>query len=179
VQLRQDDAAGSLYNLVGFQTNLAWAEQETVLRLIPGLERAEFVRLGQMHRNTYLNSPRLVRQSLQWHDRDDLLVAGQLTGTEGYVGSTASGLIAGINAAHLALGRPVFIPPRNSLVGALLHYITHADPDTFQPMKANFGLLEPLDPPVNHRRDRHAGFGQRALDELAEALVGSAVTIPP
>ncbi|MGQ9489760.1 MAG: methylenetetrahydrofolate--tRNA-(uracil(54)-C(5))-methyltransferase (FADH(2)-oxidizing) TrmFO [Anaerolineae bacterium] len=169
VQLRQDNAAGTLYNLVGFQTNIKWSDQERVLRMIPGLEEAEFVRFGQMHRNTFINSPRLLRPTLQWHDRPDLFFAGQITGTEGYVGSTAGGLLAGLNAARAACGLPPVCLPPTTMIGALFHYITHADPDTFQPMKANFGLLPPLDPPVHDKRQRNAAYAARALADLVAA----------
>ena len=166
VQLRQDNVAGTLYNLVGFQTSLRWGDQERVLRMIPGLEHAEFVRFGQMHRNTYISSPTLLRPTLQWHDRDDLFFAGQITGTEGYVGSTMSGLLAGVNAARLALGQaPLTLPP-TTMAGALLAYITRADPKTFQPMKANFGLMPELELPVKDKRMRHAAFAARALSDL-------------
>ena len=120
VQLRQDNLAGTLYNLVGFQTNLKWPEQKRILRLIPGLEEAEFVRLGQMHRNTFINSPTLLRPTLQWHDRDDLFCAGQLTGTEGYVGSTAGGMLAGVNLARLLSGLPPQSMPPETMMGAHL-----------------------------------------------------------
>ncbi len=170
VQLRQDNVAGTLYNLVGFQTNLKWSEQERVLRMIPGLAHAEFVRFGQMHRNTFINSPALLRPTLQWHDRDDLFFAGQITGTEGYVGSTASGLLAGLNAARVAAGRPPLVLPVTTMVGALIHYITHAEPGTFQPMKANFGLLPELATPIRDKRLRHAALAARALTDLAVAL---------
>ena len=127
VQLRQDNVAGTLYNLVGFQTNIKWSDQERVLRMIPGLAQAEFVRFGQMHRNTFIDSPRLLRPTLQWHDRDALFFAGQITGTEGYVGSTAGGLMAGLNAVRVIDGQqPVILPP-TTMMGALFHYITHAD----------------------------------------------------
>jgi len=170
VQLRQDNAAGTLYNLVGFQTNIKWGDQEQVLRMIPGLEEAEFVRFGQMHRNTFINSPRLLRPTLQWHDRLDLFFAGQITGTEGYGGSTAGGLLAGLNAARVARGLPPLHLPPTTMMGALFHYITHADPDAFQPMKANFGLLPPLDPPVRDKRQRNAAYAARALADLAAAM---------
>jgi len=166
VQLRQDDTAGSLYNLVGFQTSLRWGEQERVLRMIPGLERAEFVRFGQMHRNTYIDSPALLRPTLQWHDRNDLFFAGQLTGTEGYVGSTASGLIAGLNAARLVHSLPPVVPPPTSMIGALLHYITQQKQGVFEPMKANFGLLPELGQPIRDKRRRYAVFAERAQSEL-------------
>ena len=171
VQLRQDNAAGTLYNLVGFQTNIRWVDQERVLRMIPGLGAAEFVRLGQMHRNTFLNSPELLRPTLQWHDRPDLLFAGQITGFEGYVGSIGSGLLAGLNAWAIQAGRPPIELPRTTMLGALAYYITHADPADFQPMKANFGLLPDLDPPVRDKRRRYAAYAARALAELETAKI--------
>jgi len=161
VQLRQDNLAGTLYNLVGFQTNLRWGEQERVFRLIPGLERAEFVRLGQMHRNTFLNSPTILQPTLQSRRRADLFFAGQLTGVEGYVGSIATGLLAGLNAARLLMGDyPVILPPK-TMLGALVHYVTHAKTKSFQPMKANFGLL----PPPEHRlkkQERYQFYAERS-----------------
>jgi methylenetetrahydrofolate--tRNA-(uracil-5-)-methyltransferase len=173
VQLRQDNQAGTLYNLVGFQTNLKWGEQERVFRLIPGLERAEFVRFGQMHRNTFINSPRLLLPTMQLRQRDSLLFAGQITGTEGYIGSVASGLVAGLNAARLVVGKLPISFPLTTIVGALCSYICKADPGNFQPMKANFGLLPPLDPPVRKKRERYAAYARRALADL-EQFVGSA-----
>jgi methylenetetrahydrofolate--tRNA-(uracil-5-)-methyltransferase len=170
VQLRQDNAAGSLYNLVGFQTNIVWTDQERVLRTIPGLEGAEIVRFGQMHRNTFINSPVLLRPTLQWRDRDDLFFAGQITGTEGYVGSTAGGLLAGINAARMVKGLPALVLPPTAMMGALFQYITHASPDGFQPMKANFGLLPELDSPMRNKRKRHAAYVARALTDLEGAM---------
>ena len=170
VQLRQDNQAASLYNLVGFQTNLKWPEQERVFRLIPGLKRAEFIRFGQMHRNTFVNSPTLLRPTMQARQREDLLFAGQLTGTEGYVGSTASGFVAGVNAARLVRGRsPVEFPP-TTMIGALCSYICNADPGNFQPMKANFGLVPALDPPVRKKRERYASYARRALADLGDAI---------
>ncbi len=166
VQLRQDNVAGTLYNIVGFQTNLKWSEQERILRMIPGLAHAEFVRFGQMHRNTFICSPALLRPTLQWRGRDDLFFAGQITGTEGYVGSTGSGLVAGLNAARVVVGRPPLAFPPTTMLGALLHYITHAEPSSFQPMKANFGLLPELDPPIRDKRLRHAALARRALADL-------------
>ena len=181
VQLRQDNVAGTLYNLVGFQTNIKWGDQERVLRMIPGLERAEFVRFGQMHRNTFINSPALLRPTLQWRDRDDLFFAGQITGTEGYVGSTAGGLLAGINAARVTQGMsPLTLPP-TTMMGALFHYITRAASTdgssrlatAFQPMKANFGLLPDLDTPVRDKRKRHEAQVARAVADLEAALVAA------
>ncbi len=144
VQLRQDDLAGSLYNMVGFQTNLRWSEQERVFRMIPGMERAEFVRFGQMHRNTFINAPQLLHPTLQWRGRGSLFFAGQITGTEGYVGSTASGLVAGINAARVVSGEDAVVFPADTMIGALLRYVSTPSEQAFQPMKANFGLLPPL-----------------------------------
>ncbi len=178
VQLRQDNRAGTLYNLVGFQTNLRWSEQERVLRLIPGLEQAEFVRFGQMHRNTFLNSPALLRPTMQFRKRDDLFFAGQITGTEGYIGSVASGCVAGLNAARLVKGQPLLIFPPTTMIGALCGYISSAAPneavgrDPFQPMKANFGLLPPLEPPVRNKRARYAAYAHRALADLERFMAG-------
>ncbi len=170
VQLRQDNIAGTLFNLVGFQTNLKWGEQERVFRMIPGLANGEFVRFGQMHRNTFLNAPRLLDASLQFRGRPDLLFAGQITGVEGYMNNAATGLLAGANAAHLLQGQPLWILPNETMLGALCHYISHADPDNFQPMKANFGLLPPPDPPIRGKRQRYAHYAARALDALAAFL---------
>lgn len=166
VQLRQDNAAATLYNLVGFQTNLRWGAQEAVLRLIPGLAHAEFVRLGQMHRNTFVNSPVLLAPTLALRRRDDLFIAGQLTGIEGYAGNAASGLLAGVNAARVLTGRPAVAPPPTTMLGALCHYITAADPAHFQPMKSNFGLLPPLADPPRGKPDRHRAYADRALVDL-------------
>jgi methylenetetrahydrofolate--tRNA-(uracil-5-)-methyltransferase len=138
--------------------------------MIPGLANAEFVRFGQMHRNTFINSPKLLRPTLQWRERTDLLFAGQLTGTEGYVGSVASGLIAGLNASALLTGHALLELPASTMIGALLHYITNADPASFQPMKANFGLLPELDPFVRDKRRRYAAYAPRALADLETAI---------
>jgi methylenetetrahydrofolate--tRNA-(uracil-5-)-methyltransferase len=170
VQLRQDNVAGTLYNMVGFQTNLRWGAQGDVLRMIPGLQEAEFVRLGQMHRNTFINSPALLRQTLQFATRDDLFFAGQITGTEGYVGSTMGGLLAGINLARLLQGETLLSPPRASMMGALLYYITHAEPDDFQPMKANMGILPELADPVRNKRARYAAYADRAQTNMKDYL---------
>ncbi len=166
VQLRQDNLAGTLYNLVGFQTNIRWPEQKRIFRMIPGLEEAEFVRLGQMHRNTFINAPVLLRPTLQWHDREDLFFAGQIIGTEGYVGSTAGGMLAGINLARWVKGQAPLIMPRETMMGALFWYVTHAEPKDFQPMKANFGLLPPLQPRVRRKRERYRRYAERALAAL-------------
>jgi methylenetetrahydrofolate--tRNA-(uracil-5-)-methyltransferase len=171
VQLRQDNHAATLFNLVGFQTNLKWSEQERVFRLIPGLERAEFVRFGQMHRNTFINSPSQLRSTMQFRNKDGLFFAGQITGTEGYVGSAASGFVAGLNAARLLAGQRLVSFPSTTMIGALCQYICNTHAGDFQPMKANFGLLPPLDPPVRHKRERYAALAHRALDDL-EQFVG-------
>ncbi len=166
VQLRQDNSAGTLYNLVGFQTHLKWGEQKRVIRMIPGLERAEIVRYGVMHRNTFINSPKLLRPTYQLIRRENLFFAGQITGVEGYVESAASGLIAGINAARLAMGRdPVVFPPETAM-GSLARYITTADPKHFQPMNANFGLFPPLPERIRSREERNLQFAERALNRL-------------
>jgi methylenetetrahydrofolate--tRNA-(uracil-5-)-methyltransferase len=172
VQLRQDNVAGTLYNMVGFQTNIKWGAQEEVLRLIPGLQQAEFVRLGQMHRNTFINSPTLLHPTLQFRERDDLFFAGQITGTEGYVGSTMGGLIAGVNMVRLLRGEPLLFLPPTTMIGALLHYITHAEPKHFQPMKANMGLLPELAQPVRDKAKKNAALAGRARADLEGYLSG-------
>ncbi len=174
VQLRQDNVAGTLYNMVGFQTNMKWGAQEQVLRLIPGLEHAEFERLGQMHRNTFINSPTLLHPTLQFKARADLFFAGQITGTEGYVGSTMGGLVAGVNIMRLLAGEALLKLPRTTMMGALLHYITHAESATFQPMKAAMGLLPELDDPARNKRVRYASYAERAQVDLDETLAAAA-----
>jgi methylenetetrahydrofolate--tRNA-(uracil-5-)-methyltransferase len=171
VQLRQDNLAGSLYNLVGFQTNLKFPEQKRVLRLIPGLENAEFLRYGQMHRNTFIASPKLLRPTLQHIQRDDLLFAGQITGVEGYMGNMATGLLAGWNAARLYCNEELITLPQTTMLGALCHYVTHADLKDFQPMKANFGILPPLEFASNiGKRERGSAYAERALADLQLVL---------
>ncbi|HHS97059.1 MAG TPA: FADH(2)-oxidizing methylenetetrahydrofolate--tRNA-(uracil(54)-C(5))-methyltransferase TrmFO [Chloroflexi bacterium] len=170
VQLRRDNLAGTLYNMVGFQTNLRYGEQERVFRMIPGLERAEFVRYGQMHRNTFLNAPLLLEPTMAFRGRPGLFFAGQITGVEGYVGSVGSGWVAGVNAARFVLGEEPLVLPRTTMLGALCYYVSHADPRTFQPMKANFGLLPPLSPPVRDKRRRYRAYVERALADLEAAL---------
>lgn len=171
LQLRQDNLADTLYNMVGFQTNLTFPEQRRAFRMIPGLENATFERYGQMHRNTFIFSPRLLRPTLQFHDRDDLFFAGQITGAEGYVGNIATGLLAGWNAACLLNGaEPLTLPP-TTMLGALTHYITHADEADFQPMKANFGLMPPLQDGLRrNKRQRAAAYAERALGDLSAFL---------
>lgn len=168
VQLRQDNLAGSLYNLVGFQTNLRYPEQKRVLQLIPGLENAEFLRYGQMHRNTFIASPKLLRPTLQHIKRDDLFFAGQITGVEGYMGNIATGLLAGINAARLHQQEEPLTLPQTTMLGALCHYITHSDLKDFQPMKANFGILPPLENTAKTgKRERGKLHAERALADLS------------
>lgn len=177
VQLRQDNQAATLYNLVGFQTNLKWGEQERVFRLIPGLEQAEFVRFGQMHRNTFINSPKLLRPTMQFRERDDLLFAGQITGTEGYIGSVASGFVAGLNVTRLVAGLAPVAFPQTTMIGALCSYICSSTPDNFQPMKANFGLFPALDPPVRKKRERYKAYSRRALGELERFVTEAGVKV--
>jgi len=176
VQLRRDNLAGSLYNLVGFQTNLKWGQQEQALRMIPGLASAEFVRMGQMHRNTFINSPTLLGPTLQFHGRPDLLFAGQITGVEGYMGNVATGALAGINLARVVHGEdPLTLPP-TTMLGALCHYITHAEPKHFQPMKSNFGILPELDDPPRDKRLRGLTYVERGQRDLTELLIASGLT---
>ena len=174
VQLRQDNLAGSLYNLVGFQTNLKFPEQKRVLRLIPGLENADFLRYGQMHRNTFIASPKLLRPTLQHVQRDELFFAGQITGVEGYMGNIATGLLAGWNAARLYHNEEPITLPQTTMLGALCHYVTHADLKDFQPMKANFGILPSLEFSSEiGKRERGKAYAERALSDLQLALSGT------
>ncbi len=166
VQLRRDNLAGSLYNIVGFQTNIRWGDQERILRLIPGLEQAEFVRMGQMHRNTFINSPTLLSPTMQFRTRPDLCFGGQITGVEGYVGNIATGLIAAINLSGYLRGSSPFVLPQDTMLGALCHYVTHAEPKHFQPMKANFGILPDLPEPIRNKRDRYIAYSQRAIESF-------------
>jgi methylenetetrahydrofolate--tRNA-(uracil-5-)-methyltransferase len=174
LQLRQDNLAGSLYNLVGFQTNLKFAEQRRVFRMIPGLQNAEFERYGQMHRNTFIFSPAHLNPTLQFRGREDLFFAGQITGVEGYVGNIATGLLAGWNAARVLCGQSPVTLPDNTMLGSLCRYITQADAADFQPMKANFGILPPLDEDKRpkKKRQRAAAYAQRALADL-DAFLGA------
>jgi len=170
VQLRQDNLAGTLYNLVGFQTNLRWSEQQRVFRLIPGLEHAAFVRYGQMHRNTFLNAPMLLEATMQCRKQRNLFFGGQITGTEGYSGSTASGLVAGLNAARLAKGQPLLALPPTTMIGALCHYVSSAASSPFQPMKPIFGLLPRLTRAPRSERRRAQAYAERALRDLEAIL---------
>ena len=166
VQLRQDNAAGTLYNLVGFQTHLKWGEQKRVFSLIPGLEHAEFVRFGVMHKNTYLNSPRLLDDRFNLRADPRFFFAGQMTGVEGYVESAASGLMAGIHAARAALGLPTVHFPPETAHGALAHYISNPAVEKFQPMNVNFGLLPPLSVRIRGKKEKNAAIAARALKFL-------------
>jgi len=185
VQLRQDNLAGDHFSLVGFQTQMKWGEQARVLRLIPGLEHAEFVRFGMVHRNTYINGPTVLRETWQVKGRDDLFFAGQISGVEGYVESAASGLLAGRNAAARVLGRELSVPPRTTAIGALAYYVSHANPAHYQPTNITFGIIAPLAPDAKPARrslaeaqrrrgapraskkaDRNVALAERALADL-------------
>ncbi|MGI6486713.1 MAG: methylenetetrahydrofolate--tRNA-(uracil(54)-C(5))-methyltransferase (FADH(2)-oxidizing) TrmFO [Syntrophothermaceae bacterium] len=166
LQLRQEDQNGTLYSLVGFQTRLRWREQERVFRLIPGLENADFVRYGVMHRNTYINSPRLLEATLQFKVSPNLFFGGQITGCEGYMESAATGILAGINAARMVRGEPLLALPDTTLMGALTLHISSAPGGNFQPMNANFGLLPPLEKKIKIKKARYQAYSQRSLTEL-------------
>ncbi|WP_064526678.1 methylenetetrahydrofolate--tRNA-(uracil(54)-C(5))-methyltransferase (FADH(2)-oxidizing) TrmFO, partial [Streptococcus salivarius] len=167
VQLRQDNAAGSLYNIVGFQTHLKWGEQKRVFQMIPGLENAEFVRYGVMHRNSYMDSPNLLKQTFQSKSNPNLFFAGQMTGVEGYVESAASGLVAGINAARLFKGEDEVIFPHTTAIGSLPYYVTHAESKHFQPMNVNFGIIKELEGPrIRDKKERYEKIAERALKDL-------------
>jgi methylenetetrahydrofolate--tRNA-(uracil-5-)-methyltransferase len=168
VQLRLEDRMRSAYNMVGFQTRLKYPEQRRIFRTIPGLEQAEFLRLGSVHRNTFLNAPRLLKPTLQTRKRAEVFFAGQITGVEGYAESAATGLLAGLNAVALWCGRPLHVPPPTTAHGALVHYIASANAATFQPMNINFGLLPPLDMPRGPKKARRAAMIARALADLAQ-----------
>ncbi|QOV22117.1 FADH(2)-oxidizing methylenetetrahydrofolate--tRNA-(uracil(54)-C(5))-methyltransferase TrmFO [Anabaenopsis elenkinii] len=167
VQLRQEDKAGQLWNMVGFQTNLRWGEQKRVFRLIPGLENAEFVRLGVMHRNTFINAPQLIHSTLQFKQRPTLFAAGQLIGTEGYTAAAADGWLAGTNAARLALGQELLAAPPTTMMGALLEFISSASPKHFQPIPPNFGILPDLGIKIKSKPERYGRYRDRSLADLA------------
>ncbi len=167
VQLRQEDRGGRMWNLVGFQTRLRIPEQQRVFRLIPGLENAEFLRYGSIHRNTYLNAPGALTPHLSLRDDPMVLFAGQLTGVEGYTESTATGLLAAINLSRMLVGDEPIIPPANTMLGALYRYMREAEPKHFQPMNANFGLLDELDTPVRDKQVKRERYAERALRELS------------
>ena len=166
VQLRQEDRAGQMWNLVGFQTRLKVPEQQRVFRMIPGLGAAEFLRFGSIHRNAYINAPRALTAHLSAKDDPHLLFAGQLTGVEGYTESAATGILAGINLGRLLAGDEALIPPPTTMLGALYRYVHTADPEHFQPMNANFGLLEPLERPVKDKQKKKELLVERALKDM-------------
>lgn len=166
VQLRQDNAEASLYNIVGFQTHLTWGEQKRIIQMIPGLENAEIVRYGVMHRNTYINSPVSLEEGYRFKGREDLFFAGQMTGVEGYIESAASGMLAGINLAHVLRGEEICRPGTGTMIGAMAHYVTHADPNHFQPMNANFGIMH-LEGKVK-KKDRKAAYAPQSLSLIGK-----------
>ncbi|MDD3852897.1 MAG: methylenetetrahydrofolate--tRNA-(uracil(54)-C(5))-methyltransferase (FADH(2)-oxidizing) TrmFO [Syntrophomonadaceae bacterium] len=168
LQLRQEDKEGRIYGLVGFQTRLRWGEQDRVFRLIPGLENAEFVRYGVMHRNSYINSPRLLNSTLQLKDNPKIFFAGQITGVEGYMESAAAGIIAGINAVRFLNGQSLLTPEPVTMLGALLTFISSAREDIFQPINANFGLLPPLEKNERNKKLRYEKYSERALNSMIE-----------
>lgn len=170
VQLRQDDLAGSLYNIVGFQTNIRWGRQREILRMLPGLQDAEFVRMGQMHRNTFLNAPALLCATMRFRAQPLLYFAGQLTGIEGYVGNLATGFLAALNLSRQLRALPTWIPPRATMLGALCHYVIHSDASRFQPMKANLGILPPLATRIKNKAQRRIAYAERAKTALHEAI---------
>jgi methylenetetrahydrofolate--tRNA-(uracil-5-)-methyltransferase len=178
VQLRQEDRAGRMWNIVGFQTRLRIPEQQRVLRMIPGLEHAEFLRYGSIHRNSYLNSPSALSAHLSATDDSRLLFAGQITGVEGYTESSATGLLAGINLARILIGGDPIIPPPTTMLGALYRYIHQADPRHFQPMNANFGLLDDLPQPVRDKKRKREMFAERSLADLRDWAETNAVLEP-
>jgi methylenetetrahydrofolate--tRNA-(uracil-5-)-methyltransferase len=165
VQLRQENQEGTLYNLVGFQTKMTYPEQRRVFSLIPGLEKAEFVRLGSLHRNTFINSPKHLLPTLQWRQRSNLFFAGQMTGVEGYIESAATGLLAGINAARLIAKTLLVVPPPTTALGGLLRYITDPKRKSFQPMNVNFGLLPPLSEPLRKKAKKEM-MARRAVADM-------------
>jgi len=168
IQLRQDDAAGTLYNIVGFQTHMKWGAQKEVINLIPGLENVEIVRYGVMHRNTFINSPRVLDATYQLKANRNLFFAGQMTGVEGYVESAGSGLIAGMNAANLALGNETITFPQETALGSMARYVTEANPNNFQPMNINFGLFPDLDKRFKTKAERAEKHAERALKAISE-----------
>ena len=170
VQLRQDNREGTLYNMVGFQTNLKWGEQKRVFSMIPGLENAEFVRYGVMHRNTYLDAPRVLNRYYQMKNSENIFFAGQITGVEGYVESASSGILAGFNMAKKLLGEPFFEPDKRTAIGALPLYISDESIKKLQPMNANFGIIKSLDFKVRNKQERYLKIAERALETVKNAL---------
>jgi methylenetetrahydrofolate--tRNA-(uracil-5-)-methyltransferase len=175
VQLRQEDRAGRMWNMVGFQTRLRIPEQQRVLKMIPGLEQAEFLRYGSIHRNSYLNSPAALSAHLAARDEPTILFAGQITGVEGYTESSATGLLAGINLSRILSGDEPVVPPPTTMLGALYRYMREAEPKHFQPMNANFGLVDDLSVPVRDKKRKREMFAERALSDMKEWIEASAV----
>lgn len=171
VQLRQEDKEGQLWNMVGFQTNLRWGEQKRIFQLIPGLEKAEFVRMGVMHRNTFINSPELLEPTLQFKKRETLLAAGQLIGTEGYTAAIAGGWLAGTNAARLVLGLKPLILPETTMMGALFNFISSASPKHFQPMPPNFGIIPQLEKKIRNKQERYGIYRDRSFADLEKLVI--------
>ena len=170
VQLRRDNLAGSLYNIVGFQTNIRWKQQREILRLIPGLEASEFVRMGQMHRNTFLNAPALLHSTMRFREKEWLYFAGQITGVEGYVGNVATGFVAALNLSRQLRGQHAWIAPQETMLGALCHYVTHCAVGDFQPMKANLGILPALAGKIRNKARRKAAYAERARAAMLDSL---------
>jgi methylenetetrahydrofolate--tRNA-(uracil-5-)-methyltransferase len=168
VQLRQEDVFGSCYNIVGFQTKMTWPEQRRVFRMIPGLAQAEFLRYGSLHRNTFINAPFVLKETLQIRRKPAVLLAGQLVGVEGYVESAAMGLIAGINGARLVKGLEPVSPPDTTAHGCLLAYLTRSSPRHFQPMNINFGLFPPIPETIRDKQIRRKAIGHRAIEDLKQ-----------
>lgn len=170
VQLRRENDKGTMFNLVGFQTNLKFGEQKRVFSMIPGLENADFVRYGVMHRNSFLNSPKLLNHDFSLRTNKNIFFAGQITGVEGYMESAASGIIAGINAVRLARNEKAFVPDEYTMIGALAAYVSDESVKHFQPMGANFGILEPIEPKIRDKKERYAALANRALAHLQTAI---------
>lgn len=170
VQLRRENAKGTMFNLVGFQTNLKFGEQKRVFSMIPGLENAEFVRYGVMHRNSFLDSPRLLNSNFSLRENKNIFFAGQITGVEGYMESAASGIIAGINAVRYAQGKSEFVPDTDTMIGALCDYISDESVKNFQPMGANFGVLPPIEPKIRDKKERYKALADRAVSSLKNTI---------
>lgn len=170
MQLRREDKNGTLYNLVGFQTNLKFGEQKRVFGMIPGLENAEFTRYGVMHRNTFLDSPKILQSDYSLRANPNLFFAGQITGVEGYMESASSGIMAGINAVRRLKGQNTLTLPQTTMIGSLSHYVANGGEADFQPMGANFGVMPPLEPPVRDKKARYAAFSERALRDLEQII---------
>ncbi len=169
VQLRQDNAEGTLYNIVGFQTHLKWGEQKRIISLIPGLENANIVRYGVMHRNTYLNSPTLLKRTYQLKEKENIYFAGQMTGVEGYVESAAAGIVAGLNAIYNSQGKEIIFPTE-TMIGAMANYIVDNTSKNFQPINANFGIIKPLDELIKDKKEKYTKYAERSLKILNEFL---------